>query len=79
MIKKEELLLLLKQSLETEEKAIPLYTYHLKNVLFLSNLSKDDQAKVRNMLEILDRESRGHKQLFSDLMEKIKRSEKDVY
>jgi rubrerythrin len=79
MIKKEDLLASLKESLNTEERAIPIYTRHLNSTLFLSGFSKDLQEKIKNTLLTLKSESQRHEQIFKALIERLERSQKDVY
>jgi len=79
MLKKDELLFLLRECLDIEEKAMPVYARHLNNVLFLSDFSEEDRQKVRDILELLNKESEGHRKKFEDLISKVKGSTQDVY
>lgn len=79
MIKKDELLYLLKQCLDTEEKAMPIYTRHLNDVLFLAQLKKENREKMREILELLNEQSGKHKELFDDLIKTVTESKQDVY
>lgn len=79
MIKKEELIILLKQGLNTEEKAIPIYAKHLDSVLFLSGLSKEKQEKVRDILKVLKGDSERHKIIYEDLIKTTEESSRDVF
>lgn len=79
MIRKEELLKLLKESEVLEEKSMPVYTKHLNSTIFLSAFSKEEQEKLKKALLILKKESEGHKEIYEDLINKIRESAKDVY
>ena len=79
-MKKEDLLNELGKALLYEEKAIPLYSKHINNTLFLSKFSKKDKDKVRKVLDMLSRDSDKHMQIFQELIDKVKNEEgKDVY
>ena len=79
MINKEDLLKSLKASLNTEERAIPLYTKHINRTLFLSGFDKDLQSKIKDTLLTLKAESQRHEQIFRSLVDKVERSQRDVY
>jgi len=79
MIKKEKLLVLLKDNLDSEEKGIPIYTQHLNNVFFLSGFNKDDKAMIEGVLMKLKAESQRHGDIYARLIKKIKGSPKNVY
>jgi rubrerythrin len=79
MIKKDDLLASLKESLNTEERAIPIYTRHLNSTLFFSGFSKELQKKIKDTLLTLKSESQRHEQVFKALIEKVEKSQKDVY
>jgi rubrerythrin len=79
VISKKDLIDSLKQSLYAEEKAIPIYTRHLDSTLFLSGFSKGLQKKIKNTLLILKSESERHEQIFKALLEKVEKSQNDVY
>lgn len=79
MISREKILELLKQCFSLEEKAIPIYAKHMSNTLFLSEFKKEDQIKIKNILETLKRESEGHMKIYEDLFRKVRGSSEDVY
>lgn len=79
MIKKEELLKVLKQCLDGEEKGMPIYTKHLDNTLFLSDFKKEDQDKLKEILRTLKKESEGHEHTYKKLIQAVKESSRDVY
>ncbi|MDD5464779.1 MAG: hypothetical protein PHP73_00285 [Candidatus Omnitrophica bacterium] len=79
MIKKEELLKFLKEAEVLEEKSIPVYTKHLDSTLFLSGFSKEEQEELKKVLLILKKGSEEHREIYEDLINKIRESAKDVY
>ncbi len=79
MIKKEELLKSLKEAEVLEEKSIPVYTKHLDSTLFLSGFSKEEQEELKKVLLILKKGSEEHREIYEDLINKIRESAKDVY
>jgi hypothetical protein len=79
LIKKDELISRLKGCLDTEEKAIVIYTRHFNNVLFLAQLDKEHRDKIRDLLKLLKEQSEKHKDLFINLIKKIIESKQDVY
>lgn len=79
MIKKAELLKFLKEAEVLEEKSIPVYTKHLESAIFFSGFSKEEQDELKKVLLILKKESEGHKEIYEDLINKIRESAKDVY
>ena len=79
-MKKEALIKSLEKSLLCEEKAIPLYSKHINNTLFLSKFSEKDKDRVRKVLELLAKDSDRHMHIFEGLIEKVKKEEgKDVH
>jgi hypothetical protein len=52
-----------------EELAIPLYTSHIKQAFFWSNLSEDKQKKIIAGLQVLEKDSKNHVKL----LKKVKR------
>ncbi len=76
---KNELLDFLKQCLNAEEKAIPLYTQHLSNTLFLSGFKPEEQTKIKELLLLLHRESEFHARTYHQLIETVQGAEENVY
>lgn len=60
-INKEKLIELLKYALMLEEKAVPIYNHHLESAIFWTGLSEDKAVKLKNVLELLAKESTMHK------------------
>lgn len=79
MISKDELLKLFQESLDKEEKGIPLYALHLSNAMFLSNAKAEDQKRVREVLDRLKQDSQQHVEVYKTLIAKVKSEDKDVY
>lgn len=79
MIKKDALLELLRKGLDREEKAIPIYTQHLKSAVFWAGLSGKEAEECRRILEQLAVESAGHKKIVLDLIDYVERSDKDAF
>jgi len=78
-MKKEELLALLKRCLNEEERAIPLYTKHLSETLFLSGFKPEAQIRIKELLLLLKKESESHEKIFNNLIQDVKRASQDVY
>jgi len=76
---KEELLVMLKRGLDEEERAIPLYTKHLGTTLFLSEFKPEAQAKIKELLLLLRKESEIHAKVYEGLLKSVKEAQQDVY
>ena len=79
MITKESLINRLNEALKTEESAIPLYTKHISSTLFLAEIEKERVAKIKEILDVLNAETRKHARMFKLLINRIGRETKDVY
>lgn len=79
MMKKDQLIKELGKCLLVEDRAIPIYSQHIENTLFLSKFSKEDREKVKKVLNILRADSMRHRNIFQALIEKVKGSDKNVY
>lgn len=79
MIKKDELLRLLKKGLDGEEKAIPIYMQHLKSAMFWGGLPEKDAQEIKSALERLAVESVGHKKIVLDLIDHVEGAGKDAF
>lgn len=79
MIKKDELLKLLKKGLDGEEKAIPIYMEHLKSALFWAGMGEKEAKEVKGIFEKLVNDSVGHKKIVLDLIDRVERSGKDAF
>lgn len=76
---KQELLKLLKETLNTEESAMPLYTRHIDSTLFLSGFDSGEQKHISRILNTLNAESTDHGIALRQLINKIESEDKDVY
>ncbi len=79
MIKKEKLLQMLKKCIDTEENAIPIYTKHIYDTLFMARFNDEERKRVKEILLTLKTDSEQHKRIFLELAEKVKGSKTDVY
>ncbi len=59
-LRQEKILHEIRQAKIKEEIAIPLYTSHIKEVLFWSGLSEEKKKEIIKDLKILERESEIH-------------------
>jgi len=79
MLKKQELLKMLKEAYDTEEMSIPIYMRHLKSAVFWTGIDKEKTDKIRKILGELASGSEGHKKVVVDLINEIKESKKDAF
>ena len=79
MMSKEELLTILENARLAEEKAIPVYTKHLKSAVFWTGMKQEDVEKIRETLSMLAEESEKHKKMVEYLIEQIKKKGKDAF
>lgn len=56
----EDILKMIQAAVVKEELAIPVYTTHIKNIFFWSNLSARKQKKIIESLKILETDSEKH-------------------
>jgi len=75
---KDELLVLLERGRKIDE-AILLYSEHLKNTLYLSGFEKGLRDKTMETLNTLHKESHVHKIFMRQLIDQVKKGDKDVY
>ena len=79
MINRGELKELIKDAIDREERSIPVYMNHLKTAIFWVGLKDEDAAKVKGTFSELASLSAGHKQVLTELLEKVERSPKDAF
>ncbi len=79
MITKEILVNELKEALKTEESVIPLYTKHVSSTLFLADMEEEKVSRIKEILDVLNSDSREHAKTFKNLINKIEGETKDVY
>jgi len=75
---KDELLVFLEQGRKIDE-ALLLYSEHIKNTLYLSGFNTSLRNKSKEILNTLHRESYEHKIFLRQLLDQVKKGEKDVY
>jgi hypothetical protein len=64
---KQQVLREIEDAILKEETAIPIYASHIKAAIFWSGLPADKQEKIKNGLEILLKDSRGHVYLLREV------------
>jgi hypothetical protein len=79
MIKKDELLRLLKDAYYAEEEGVLIYTKHLNSAIFWAGLDKDKVKRVREILESLAKGSIAHKPVVERMINYVKESNKDAF
>jgi hypothetical protein len=76
---KKELLKLIDEAIDLEDKSIPVYMKHLGTALFWSGLPKWERHQLDVYLNVLAKESAKHSVRLAALKEKIEKGGKDVY
>lgn len=71
--------MLLRSSVDQEAHSIRVFAQHSDNPLFLSNLSRDEQVRVKDLLLNLKRESESHVKTYEQLIATVEASEQDVF
>ncbi|UCB57024.1 MAG: hypothetical protein JSV30_00035 [Candidatus Omnitrophota bacterium] len=79
MIKKQELLKILKGALDTEEKSILIYKGHLESAVFWTGIGRDKTIKAKELLGRLAQGSLIHKGIVERLIEEIKENNRDAF
>lgn len=79
MIEKQKLLKILKDALDAEEKAIPIYSKHLESAIFWTGIEKGKIQKIKQSLNRLARDSTAHKRAVERLIEEVKEKDKDAF
>jgi len=65
---KNKLIVLLKDALLSEEKAVPIYNRHLESSVFWAGFPEDVSEKIRNTLGDLSRDSTVHKKIVEKIL-----------
>jgi len=78
-MKREELLQTLKQALNTEEKAIPIYSKHLETAVLWTGIPKDKISKIKQILEQLLEDTKRHKETVTKMIQYVNEGGKDAY
>ncbi len=76
---KEELISRIKQLNDQKELAIPIYTQHLEDELFLYALEPEAQKQIKEALLASAKESEAHAQMFRSAVKSVEDSERHVY
>lgn len=79
MIGKQELLKILKNALDAEEKAIPIYAKHLETAVFWTGINKDNIKKAKDLLKQLANETDNHKNIIINLIKKIREDKNNAF
>jgi hypothetical protein len=78
-VEKNKLLAMIDDALMKEEKAMPLYSRHLKTALFWSGLSAAVREQLRIQLGILETESNRHAKVLTEMKKKIEEDKRNVF
>lgn len=68
---KQKLIQLLKEGLDAEEKAIPIYSRHLESAAFWVGLPPEKVRKLKSALQLFARESAQHKIVVDKMLVKL--------
>ncbi|MCM8761279.1 MAG: hypothetical protein NC938_06025 [Candidatus Omnitrophica bacterium] len=79
MIKKEELLRLLKEAMDMEEKSVPVYMNHLKAALFWVGMEQDKAEKVKEHFKYLAACSTKHQNIVLEVIDKVTKEGRSAY
>ena len=71
--------MILKNARYAEEKAIPIYTKHLRSAIFWTGMDEETVEKMRENLRILAEESEKHKKMVKYLIDVVEEEEKDAF
>lgn len=78
-MERDELIRKIDEGIEREEETIPIYSKHIQSSLFLGGFEEGKRDKVAKGLDELRRGSESHKAILTNLKERIKKEDKDVY
>lgn len=78
MMEKQELLNILKEALDAEEKGVLIYKRHLESAIFWTGISKNKIQRAKELLEDLAQGSAGHKKAVERLIKETKEKDKDA-
>ncbi|NQT22510.1 MAG: hypothetical protein HQ579_03625 [Candidatus Omnitrophica bacterium] len=79
MLAKHVLLASLQNGLEAEEKAISIYTTHLKSALFWTEIDKKGAAFIKESLSRLASDSERHKTIIESLITEIRKDSRNAF
>ena len=78
-VDKKHLLKMLDDAIALEDRAIPVYSRHLKTALFWSGLPPEEREHLRIQLNVLEKESLKHIEALGRLRAGIERDPRDVF
>lgn len=78
-MKKDDLLKEIKKNVWYEERAVPVYIRHIIHSLPWYGFPEEDEEAIRDILNILAKDSDMHRQTLENIRAQILRSDKDVY
>ncbi len=78
-VTKKELLKMIDDAIDLEEKSIPVYMKHINTALFWSGLPEWERKQLGIYLNMLAKESGKHSVKLNSLKKKIEQGGKDVY
>lgn len=78
-VEKNKLLKMLHEAAALEDRAMPIYSRHLKTALFWSGLPAAAREQLRIQLGILEKESHRHKKVLDVMRRKIEEDARDVF
>ncbi|MDD5566070.1 MAG: hypothetical protein PHG31_04195 [Candidatus Omnitrophica bacterium] len=79
MMRKEELLIALREVLNAEEKSIPIYMQHLESAVFWAGWDEATVKRIKESFRYLAQESIRHKGILLELIGKIRRGSRDAF
>ncbi len=79
MIPKDKLIKKLENIAELEEEGVKLISRSLKTIIQKSDLEEEKKAEVIEIVEIIARESEGHKTAILETIKMVKESTKDEF
>jgi len=79
MINREELIRILKYSLDREEKSIPIYTKHLESAIFWTGIDEAKAKGLKELLRYLAQESQKHMNIIDKLIQEIQERNQDAF
>lgn len=60
------------QAIITEEDAIPVYSRHLKTIIFWSGLGEEKEKRIKAYLDVLINDTRKHIRIFESIKKFVK-------
>lgn len=78
-VEKGKLLKMLEDASHLEDRAMPIYSRHLKTALFWSGLDATTREHLRIGLGIIEKESHRHSKVLKEMMDRIREDKRDVF